>query len=118
MLRDNDDKYSPSFDAVFASECLYGISLPYQASNANAHVERWVRTAREACLDHILVWNDGHLLRVLNDFVVYYNSRRPHQSVDQQSPLACTPPEVTGHITCCQVLDGIINNYHIGLLTI
>ena len=55
-----------SFDTVFVSEGLNIIALPYQAPNANSHAERWVRTAREECLDHLLIWNDAHLLRVLN----------------------------------------------------
>ena len=88
------------------------IPLPYQAPNANAHAERWVRTARDECLDHILIWNDVHLRRVLIEFVGYYNTRRPHQSLNQQSPVPHTPTEVTGSVARRQVLGGIINDYY------
>jgi transposase InsO family protein len=47
--------------------------------HTNAFAERWVRTVREECLDHILIWSAGHLRRVLNEFVAYYNTRRPHR---------------------------------------
>ncbi|MCP4167396.1 MAG: transposase [Chloroflexi bacterium] len=112
LLRDNDGKYTPLFDSVFASEGMKVIPLPYQAPYANAHAERWVRTIREECLDHILIWNDAHLQRVLCQFVDYYNNRRPQQSLDQQSPVARTPPVTDGPLACRQVLEGIINGYY------
>ena len=88
------------------------LRTPYQAPNANSHAERWVRTAREECLDHILIWNETHLRRTLNEFVEYYNHARPHQGLDQQSPVPRTPPEDTGPVTYRQVLGGIIHDYY------
>ncbi len=112
LLRDNDSKYSPSFDAVFVSEGINIISLPYHAPNANSIAERWVRTARNECLDHILIWNEYHLRRVLNEFTDYYNTRRPHQGIDQQSPVLRTSPGTEGAVASRQVLGGIINDYY------
>lgn len=112
LLRDNDSKYTAAFDAVFAAEGVKVIRLPYQAPNANSFAERWVLTARSECLDHILIWNEAHLRRVLKDFVHYYNHARPHQGLDQQSPVPCTPPEHDGVVTRRQVLGGIINDYY------
>ena len=112
LNRDNDKKFTMSFDAVFESEGINILRTPYQAPNANSHAERWVRTAREECLGHILIWNEAHLRRALNEFVGYYNLRRPHQGLDQQSPVARTPPEETGPVACRQVLGGIINDYY------
>jgi transposase InsO family protein len=112
LIRDNDKKYTSSFDTLFESEGIHVLRTPVQAPNANAYAERWVLTVRSECLDHILIWNDVHLRRVLNEFVGYYNRARPHQSLDQQSPVPRTPPETTGVVTCRQVLGGIINDYY------
>ncbi len=111
LIRDHDKKYTPSFDAVFQSEGMGIIATPYQAPNANAFAERWVRTAREECLDHILILSDAHLRRVLTQFVAYYHTRRPHQSLDQQSPVTRTPPLCAGPVAYRPVLGGIIKDY-------
>lgn len=41
------------------------MKAPIRAAKANAFVERWVGTARRECLDHILVFGQRHLERVL-----------------------------------------------------
>ena len=82
-----DSKYTDVFDTVFTSEGINVIHPPVRAPNANSFAERWVRTLREECLDQLLIINEAHLRRVLNEYLGYYNSRRPHQSLDQQSPI-------------------------------
>ncbi|MFQ5418974.1 MAG: integrase core domain-containing protein [Anaerolineae bacterium] len=111
LIRDNDKKYTNVFDTVFESEEINIIRTPFRAPNANAFAERWVRTVREECLDKILILNESHLRRTLNEFLAYYNSRRPHQSLDQQSPLERPQPETTGLIQKRKLLGGIINDY-------
>jgi putative transposase len=74
LIHDNDCSFSKAFDAVFESEGLHVIHTPFRAPNANAYAERWVRTVREECLDHILILNAAHLRRVLLEFTEYYNS--------------------------------------------
>jgi putative transposase len=112
LIRDNDKKFTLSFDAVFESEGIKILRTPYQAPNANAICERWVRSVREECLDHILIWNEAHLRRTLNEFADYYNHARPHQGIEQQSPVPRTPPETEGVVTYRQVLGRIINDYY------
>ena len=83
----------------------------YLTVDSNAYSERWVRTVREECLDHILIINEAHLRRVLNQFVAYYNGRRPHQGLEQQSPIPRPEPITTGNVNRRKVLGGIINDY-------
>jgi transposase InsO family protein len=40
--------------------------------------ERWVRTARQECVDRTLVVSRRHLERVLRSYVGHYNEQRPH----------------------------------------
>jgi len=75
LIRDNDKKYTEAFDTVSESSHIRVIPTPIRAPNANAFSERWVRTVREECLDHILIINEAHLRRVLNEHLGYYNSR-------------------------------------------
>jgi hypothetical protein len=101
------------FDTVFESEGLHVIHTPYQAPNANAYSKRWVRTAREECLDLILILNAAHLRRVLHEYVDdYYNSARPHQGIGQQTPIPRRQPHNTGTVQRRKVLGGIVNDYY------
>jgi putative transposase len=81
LIHDNDSKFTATFDTVFQSEGLHVIHTPFQAPNANALAERWVRTPREECLDHILILNQSHLRGILSTFIDYYNGARPHQGL-------------------------------------
>ncbi len=63
------------------------ILTPPQTPNANAFAERRVRTVREECLDHLLIFGEQHLLRVLKAYLTYYHHARPHQGLEQQAPI-------------------------------
>jgi putative transposase len=110
LLRDNDSKFITSFDTVFASQHIEVIRTPYQAPNANAYAERWVRSVREECLDKLLILNQAHLRRVLRDYIDYYNTARPHQGIEQQIPVPRPSAQQQGNVRCRTVL-GILNDY-------
>ena len=113
LIHDNDTKFTDKFDAVFCSEGLHVIHTPYQAPNANAFAERWVRTVREECLDHVLILNETHLRNVLREYVEdYYNSARPHQGIGQGIPWPRGQPVGSGAVQKRKVLGGIINDYY------
>ncbi|MFC1936719.1 integrase core domain-containing protein [Chloroflexota bacterium] len=111
LIHDNDRKFCQSFDAVFEAECFHIIHTPFQAPNANAYAERWVRTIREECLDHILILNAVHLRHVLIEFIDYYNSSRPHQGIDQLTPVPHAVSPI-GSIRRRKILGGVINSYY------
>jgi len=113
LIHDHDGKFTGAFDTLFRSEGLRIIPTPYQAPNANSYAERWVRTAREECLDHILILNETHLRRVLGEFINdYYNVARPHQGIEQQTPIPYGQPQNIGTVQCRKVLGGILNDYY------
>jgi putative transposase len=111
LIHDNDGSFCQAFDDVFESEGFHVIPTPVRAPNANAFAERWILSARQECLDLILIFNLAHLRRVLIEFIDYYNSARPHQGIDQQSPLPYSIPS-SGTIQCRNVLGGIIHDYY------
>ena len=86
LIRDRDSKFTRAFDDVFASDSVQTIKTPIQAPNANAFAERWVRTARQECLDWLLIWGRRHLVRVLDEYVQHYNDERPHRSLELVPP--------------------------------
>jgi len=84
-LRDRDTKYVSGFDGVFTGAGAQVLRTPFRTPNANAHAERFVRTVRTECLDHLLIVNARHLERVLRAYLHHYNGHRP-QGISQQIP--------------------------------
>jgi len=111
LIHDRDSKYTKAFDDVFRSEGINIICTPVQAPNANAYAERFVRSLREECLDHLLIISESHLRNVLNEYLGYYNLRRPHQGLDQQSPIPRPSCPAEGKIIRRKVPGGIIHDY-------
>jgi putative transposase len=112
LIRDRDTKFPSSFDAVFAAEGVEVIRTPYRAPNANAHAERWIRSARAECLDHLLIAGEAHLRRVLAAYVDYYNQARPHQGLDQCCPVALPAPTREGAVRRRDWLGGLLHDYY------
>lgn len=88
------------------------ICTPYQAPNANAYAEHWVRTVREECLDKLLAINQEHLQRMMKTYIKHYNQARPHQRIDQQTPILFPPSQTGRPVQCRKVLGGIIHEYY------
>jgi putative transposase len=115
LIRDRDAKFTAAFDNVFTTEGIRVIRTPVRAPKANAYAERWVRTVRTECLDWLLIRNRRHLEHVLAVYVKHYNSRRPHRSLDLQTPLPASPaPARTERVEQIHRVDrlgGLIHEY-------
>ncbi len=122
LIHDRDAKFVSSFDTAFSTEGIEIILTPYRSPKANAFAERWVRTVREECLDHLLIISEGHLRRVLIEYIMYYNEARPHQGIEQRIPIPLATRRVEkegeeerhtidGAVHRREVLGGIIHHY-------
>jgi putative transposase len=112
LLHDRDGKFPPRFDAVFRSEGLAVALTPPRLPQANGVAERWIRSVRRECLDHLLILNERHLLRVLTAYTTFYNERRPHQGLGQACPVLLAARPDSSPIQCREVLGGILHDYY------
>ena len=113
LIRDRDAKYSGAFDEVFRSEGVRVIRTPIRSPKANAFAERFVKTARRECLDHLLVLSERHLERILREYVTHYNKERPHRGLSLETPEP--KPDTNcgdGGVVRVARLGGLINEYH------
>ncbi len=115
LIHDRDAKFCGPFDAIARSEGVRVIETPLRAPRANAVAERWVRTVRSECLDHLLIVGRRHLEQVLRAYLAHYNGERPHRSLALAAP-AGQQPEARGSpppaVLRRDVLGGLIHEYH------
>jgi hypothetical protein len=60
---------------------IEGLPIPYRAPNASPFIERFMRTLREEALDHFIFLSVDHVLRVVSEYVRYYNGAFPSQAI-------------------------------------
>ena len=56
-----------------------GLRLPPRSPNWNAFAERWVRSVKEECLSHLILFGERSLRRALIQFQEHYHEERNHQ---------------------------------------
>lgn len=86
LVHDNE----PAFKACreFLQSCLEiaplrtSLCSPWQ----NGIAERFVKTARTMCTDHVIPLSERHLLRIMREFAEYYNEDRGHSANAGESP--------------------------------
>jgi transposase InsO family protein len=76
----------------------------------NGYVERLIGTIRRECLDHMIVFGEAHLRRILGKYAAYYNESRIHRSLDKDAPFHRVIEQV-GAITSQPVLGGLHHQY-------
>ena len=81
-------------------------------TDAKSSHDRWIRLARQECLDHLLILNEAHLRRVLEVYVGYYNRARPHQGLDQRTPVTPDRTRGSGSIQRRDMLGGLLHDYY------
>ena len=89
-------------------EVIIAPRAPWQ----NAFAERVIGSIRRECLDHVIVLSEAHLGRLLWAYLAYYNTARPHQSLDNNSPQPreVHPPEF-GRVVSIPQVGGLHHLY-------
>ena len=80
------------FERLAKASGIEVIHTLHAAPQANAICERFVGSVRRECLDHRLVLGVLHLIRILKEYVAYFNCARPHQAIGQRIPEATQSP--------------------------
>jgi putative transposase len=114
IIRDNDDKYGSEFDRVARMSGIRVLRTPVHAPTANAICERFLGSVRRECLDHIMVVGERHLQATLREYVVHFNTGRPHQGIGQRTPAGpATFPEepANAELVAVPVLGGLHHEY-------
>ena len=110
LIRDRDGAYG---HAVAKRLSAMGIrdhptapGSPWQ----NGHAERLIGSIRRECLDHVVVFGEAHLRRILAAYTGYYNELRTHLSLEKDSP-GHRPIQRFGPLATWPILGGLHHQY-------
>jgi transposase InsO family protein len=112
LLRDRDASFGSDFrsrvEAMGITEVITAPRSPWQ----NAYVERVIGSIRREYLDHVLIFNERHLRRVLSSYVDYYHRIRMHLSLDKDcpDPRPIMPPRI-GKVIAIPQVGGLHHRY-------
>ena len=111
LICDPDGKWTEGFRSILEGAEVRVVRTPFQAPNANAYAERFVRSLREECLDHLILFGQRRLLRALAEFVEYYHTKRNHQGLGND---LIVPERRSGRgtrVRCEERLGGVLRYY-------
>jgi len=121
LIHDHDSIYSDGVDRTIAAMGLTILKTPVRSPQANAFCERLIGTIRRECLDWMMLFNEGHLRRILRQWVAHYNRGRPHTSLGPGIPDAPDlAPVPSGHrirdghrVVTTSILGGLHHEYRL-----
>ena len=110
LIHDRDPLYTDNFDSILKAAGVQALKLPPRSPNLNAYTERFVRSVKEECLDHLILSSEDQLRYVLAEYLKYYHHERIHQGLHK-----IIEPHDEGHqgeIICIERLGGLLKSYH------
>ena len=81
LLCDRDPKWSSGVEQWLAAAGVRVVRTPPCAPNCNAYAERFVRSAKEECLNRIVPLGEWHLRKTLHEFATHYHRERNYQGL-------------------------------------
>ena len=105
-ILDNDGKFGKQTAAVLGKRLIW---TSIGAPDMNAFAERFIRGAREECLDHIVFLSERMLRHYALAHVLHHNTERPHQGIGNV-PIADWRAG-GGDIVCDERLDGLLKSF-------
>jgi putative transposase len=109
---DGGHQFSGPFGEVFRTEGVRVIRTPIRSPKANAFAERFVKTVRHECLDHLLIFGERHLRWALREYLRHYNEERPHRGLSLETPEpGAAGNRGDGAVVRVDRLGGLIHEY-------
>jgi putative transposase len=112
MIRDRDAIFGATFDRRVENLGIRQLRIAPHSPWQNAFAERWIGTLRREMLDHVIVFGERHLLRMLRQYVAYYNHDRPHMSLEGDAPIGRNvEPPICGTVVALPRIGGLHHRY-------
>jgi len=112
LMRDRGAIFGGAVVALTKSMGIEEVVTAPRSHWQNPYVERLIGSIRRECLDHVIVWNEKSLRRILRSYFQYYEKSRTHLALakDAPEPRAVDGPE-NGRIVGIPQVGGLHHRY-------
>jgi len=112
LIHDRDPLYNTTgFHDILRSSGIEPIKLPARSPDLNSIAERFVKSVKFECLNHLILSSVKQLEYTLNQYKDYYHHERIHQSLGR----IIEPKhkiDDNSEIKCIERLGGLLKSYH------
>ncbi len=116
LIHDRGSNFTRAFGKVFRSVNIRPLKLPARSPNLNAFAERFVRSIKHECLNHLILIGEDSVRRAIEQYLEHYHSERNHQGLDNMIPFPSPEHEQSvggeGRVVKRSRLGGLLNYYH------
>jgi putative transposase len=95
LIMDRDTKYCKGFRDIIEQADVKCLRLLPRSPNLNPHMERYIRSLKEECLDRMILFGEKSLRKAIQEFISHYHAERNHQGLNDK---LIEPENEIGHI--------------------
>jgi len=105
LFRDRDQIYGEEFSRRVAGRRIEEVITAPHSPRQSPYVERLIGSIRRERLNHVIVFNETQLRRILKSYIAYYYRSRTHLSLAKGSPMprGKQPPDFGAAIEVAEV---------------
>ena len=85
-ILDRDGKFGDEVTELLAATGMNPTRISPASPWQNGIAERWIGSCRRELLDHLIVLNETHLRRLMQQYISYYHADRIHDSLEKDTP--------------------------------
>ena len=112
LIHDRDPLYTTEgFHEILRSSGVKPVKLPPRSPDLNLYAERFVKSVKSECLNHLILTSVEQLEYVLKNYGEYYHHERIQQSLGRIiEPIHKIDNDAD--IACIERLGGLLKSYH------
>ena len=112
LLRDRDKIYGSFFQDRVKNMDIKEVKIAPRSPWQSPYVERIIGSIRRECLDHMIVFNESHLKKILTSYFSYYHRYRTHITLDGDCPESRTvQTKKMGKVIAFPEVGGLHHHY-------
>ena len=114
LIFDRDAIFCPALVECVWSFGIEPIRISYRCPWQNGTAERWILSCRRELLEHVVVFGERHLVRLVRSYISYYHEDRGHLGLDKDTPDSrpVTPrPTSTATVVALPRIGGLHHRY-------
>ena len=114
LLFDRDSKFAGDVVSLVKAMGSQPLRTAFRSPWQNGVAERWVGSVRRDLLDHVILLNERHLRRLLNEYIRYYHADRTHLALGKDTPvgrIAESTPASRNQVISLPRLGGLHHRY-------